>query len=543
MYNIWRRYNHILISNQPPDKVIDTRDVFYEIITTNLILARWVSSFDCKKEMPFWYVIKDNNPLIESYSRNTRNQIKKGLKSFIIKKVIKGDIKKEAYSIYRCTFESYDNNETLLSSKDFYANFNDKFDYWGVYKSNQLVGYAQNRVFNDSCNYSTIKIDPQYKKEYPYYALIHMMNEYYLEEKSLKYIHNGTRSIAHHTNIQDFLITKFKFRKAYCNLHIRYHPVIAIIIFVLFPIRSIFRFSKTKFLRNVYILLFQEELKRTSHIIHSETKLSDSVLILSNGNFKSGSTWVTSIIKEIIRNKKTQFSSAFQNPKYDNWINRFKISKFIKSSEFSKENTWISKTHIYQPNIMIDILKHQENIKVINIERDIKDVIVSHFYHLKNSKKINLNFEEYFDLWGKYKAIQYLNYSRSWEEVDFCLKIKYEDLKTSTPETIKKIADYLGVNNVDILKVQEETKIKNLRGNSVQKGLNEDDWFYRKGVVGDWKNYFDEKMFKKISLIEQNNLSFKEKIIYAIKFKFRLWVKYFLYRYFPLGYRIFDKRF
>ena len=31
----------------------------------------------------------------------------------------------------------------------------------------------------------------------------------------------------------------------------------------------------------------------------------------------------------------------------------------------------------------------------------------------------------------------------------------------------------------------------------------EDHWFYRKGVVGDWKNYFDEKMLKKISLIEQ----------------------------------------
>ena len=163
MHNIWRRYNHILISNQPPDKVIDTRDVFYEIITTNSILARWVSSFDCKKEMPFWYVIKDNNPLIESYSRNTRNQIKKGLKSFIIKKVIKGDIKKEAYSIYRCTFESYDNNETILSSKDFYANFNDKFDYWGVYKSNKLVGYAQNRVYEKSCDYSTIKINPKHK--------------------------------------------------------------------------------------------------------------------------------------------------------------------------------------------------------------------------------------------------------------------------------------------------------------------------------------------------------------------------------------------
>ena len=50
---------------------------------------------------------------------------------------------------------------------------------------------------------------------------------------------------------------------------------------------------------------------------------------------------------------------------------------------------------------------------------------------------------------------------------------------------------------VDILKVQEETKIKNLRDNSFQKGLNEDEWFYRKGVVGDHKNHFTEEIDQK----------------------------------------------
>ena len=118
-----------------------------------------------------------------------------------------------------------------------------------------------------------------------------------------------------------------------------------------------------------------------------------------------------------------------------------------------------------------------------------------------------------------------------------------EDLKNSTPESIKKMANYLGVNVVDILKVQEETKIKNLRGNSVQKGLNEDEWFYRKGVVGDWKNYFDEEMLNKISCLEKEQLNLNERVNYFIKFTFRLRIKYFLYRYLPAGYVVFDKRF
>ena len=122
MRNIWRKYNHTLISNQPPDKTIDIRNVFYEIIKTKSLLARWVTDFDCKKEMPFWYIIKDNSPLIESYSSNTRNQIKKGIKNFEIRKVNKDEIFQTAYSIYKKAFISYEKSETIISLEIFQKN-------------------------------------------------------------------------------------------------------------------------------------------------------------------------------------------------------------------------------------------------------------------------------------------------------------------------------------------------------------------------------------------------------------------------------------
>lgn len=547
MRNIWKKYNHILISNQPPNKVVNIRNIFFEIIKTNSLLARWVTDFDSLKEMPFWYIIKEKKFNINDLDPKIRNQIKKGLKGCKVRLVSKKELISSGYEIYINAFKSYTTFNKPFSEKQFQESIREldsNYDLWGVFNaSKKLIAYSQNKLINNICEFSITKFHPDFLKLRPSEALFYIMSDYYLNKIKCKYIHNGTRSIAHYTNIQEFLIKKFKFRKAYCNLHIKYHPIIALIIFVLFPFRSVFRSSKIKFLRNLNILLFQEEIKRNCQIIHSIMKLSDSVLILSNGNFKSGSTWVTAIIKAIIRTKKTEFPSYFQNPKYDNWINRFKIGRFIASSEFSKENIWISKTHIYQPNIILDILKYQKNIKVINIERDIKDVLVSHFHHLRNAKKINLNFEEYFNSWGKYKAIQYLRYSTSWKEIDFCLKIRYEDLITSNSETIKNIANYLEVNYVDVLKVQEETKIKSLRGNSIQKGLNEEKWFYRKGIVGDWENYFDERMLNKVSLIKQNNISYGEKVTYAIKFQFRLMIKYFLYRYFPLGYRMFDQRF
>ena len=91
--------------------------------------------------------------------------------------------------------------------------------------------------------------------------------------------------------------------------------------------------------------------------------------------------------------------------------------------------------------------------------------------------------------------------------------------------------------------IQKETNINNLRANSKVKNLNEEDWFYRKGIIGDWKNYFNDKMLEKINDIEINDLKFFEKISYFIKFTFRLKLKYFLYNYFPYIYIKFDKFF
>ena len=190
-----------------------------------------------------------------------------------------------------------------------------------------------------------------------------------------------------------------------------------------------------------------------------------------------------------------------------------------------------------------DILVNQENIKVVNIERDVKDVLVSHYYHLLNNKKIKSNFTDYFNSWGKYKAIQYIYYKKKWANYNFCLNLKYEDLINNKKDIILKIATYLDVKCDHIDNIINETSIESLRKNSKAKGLNESNWFYRKGEVGDWQNFFSEYMLKKLSLIEQNHLSIFEKINFFFKFTFRISIKYFLYRYFPSLYILFDKKF
>ena len=82
------------------------------------------------------------------------------------------------------------------------------------------------------------------------------MNRYYLEERKVKYVNDGARSITNHSNIQPFLIDKFKFRKAYCHLSIKYKWWLAVAINCLFPFRKLIP------LRHVKALLDMEAMAR-----------------------------------------------------------------------------------------------------------------------------------------------------------------------------------------------------------------------------------------------------------------------------------------
>ena len=98
-----------------------------------------------------------------------------------------------------------------------------------------------------------MKAIPFYLKNstYPYYGLIYEMNRYYLNEMKLKYVCDGARTITEHSNIQLFLIEKFNFRKAYCQLQIVYIWWMKILVNLLYNFRKIIPFRKVKSILNM----------------------------------------------------------------------------------------------------------------------------------------------------------------------------------------------------------------------------------------------------------------------------------------------------
>jgi len=139
-----------------------------------------------------------------------------------------------------------------------------EYDHFAVYmkKDNKMVAYSNNIVRNDQVDYATIKFHPDYLRFYSSNALFFEMNRYYLNDCNKLYVNDGTRSIYHETNIQDYLIQKFNFRKAYCKLNVIYRWDIGSTVKLLYPFRGIFYNSQHKMLKKIGVLLKQEEIKR-----------------------------------------------------------------------------------------------------------------------------------------------------------------------------------------------------------------------------------------------------------------------------------------
>ncbi len=264
MKNNWRKYNGAIIPFSPPNiEVKESNHEIQKIVTdSNVLFARWISNFDCKDETNFWYVIHDTPMSMKDYSKNTRNQIRKGLNSFQIKIIDRSVVEKEGYDIYIKSFQSKKMLYKLKSKENFLNELVGKWEFWGIYYESVLIGYSQNKVASNFCDYSTIKIDPYYRRSYPSYALFFLMNQYYLNEKKLAYVSDGARSLVHQSNIQDFLIKKFKFRKAFCYLHVEYSSRIKHLVAILYPFRSIFCKINLSLFQKIGAVLTQEEIIR-----------------------------------------------------------------------------------------------------------------------------------------------------------------------------------------------------------------------------------------------------------------------------------------
>jgi hypothetical protein len=269
---VWRTLPYGMSLLSPPCSFVSSRLTSpAKLLSTRsgVLFVRWEDKFDQLKVSPWWHVIKDSSSGFElsSYSSKTRNQIRRGLKSFDCIPVDKQFIFENCYDVYKSAFSRYSTHDQLMSQKQFNSAIDSlpcATEFWVVLrKSNgEIAGFSENYIENSTCFYNSAWFDPSCLSDYCAYALFYSMNRHYLGEFDFKYVSDGARSISHATEIHHFLVSKFHFRKAYSTLCVEYVAWLRFLIILLFPLRPLVSMVSLPSFQKLNILLTLESIRR-----------------------------------------------------------------------------------------------------------------------------------------------------------------------------------------------------------------------------------------------------------------------------------------
>ena len=257
------------------------------------------------------------------------------------------------------------------------------------------------------------------------------------------------------------------------------------------------------------------------------------MLIICNGVFKSGSSWLHAIIIEVLRLNKICIHDV--PTKYTNNVNspttivESKLFDFLKKEDYHTRN-YITKSHYYHSRTINE--HYGSDIHFFFVQRDIKDAIVSHFHHLKKKYFFIRSFNFYYFLIGRLKAFEILTFNRRYRQA-FGGKnfFQYSDMKNDFDAVVLTISSRLNLkilSKEEIAIVKENTSINKMRNDllsgkakyysTVKKNR---DSLIRKGQVGDWVHYFNDRQEKDINRIDSNKRLFFLRIFYFLFFSLR----------------------
>jgi len=261
----WMKYHGVLIpaTAMPVYENFLADDAVQLVKKSKALLLRYTNG-PVKSPTNWWNMVCRHYNFNE-VSSSTRSKIRRGLKRNEISKVNASWLYNQAYDCHVECYKRY--KYALPENRKVYESFlNDLigqsiFNTWACTQGNRLLGYIICLVEKNGVFLHTIDITPAGLKDYAAYALIHNVLEYYVNEKKLP-VSNGSRSIAHETDMQDFLC-KFGFDREYAQLHVIYRPDVRFLVNLLYPFRNILKvFKRFPLVHKVSAILFQEEIVR-----------------------------------------------------------------------------------------------------------------------------------------------------------------------------------------------------------------------------------------------------------------------------------------
>lgn len=201
---------------------------------------------------------------------------------------------------------------------------------------------------------------------------------------------------------------------------------------------------------------------------------------------RCGSHWLSGVLSFLFDLKKIPFKML-------NIDNEFSHKQKLKEIDDPGKNIYVSHLPF---NYCKDI-----DMNIIVMVRDPRDICVSATYYwiMKGSYKLE-EFNQYFyralESGGSNPSFQnsYIKYKKQIPHFLY----KYEDMVNNDQLLIENILNYFKLGH-DSERLKQALELHSFKSLTKGRSNGEEQIFdhYRKGIIGDWKNYFTEEMNKK----------------------------------------------
>ncbi|XP_067048549.1 sulfotransferase 1E1-like isoform X1 [Acropora muricata] len=236
---------------------------------------------------------------------------------------------------------------------------------------------------------------------------------------------------------------------------------------------------------------------------------TDDVFVVSYP--KSGTTWTQEIVWQIHNEGKVSLEGIGRRVPYLEFAT-------VEHSDTKKPDfEALSSPRLIKSHLTADIIPkgsdESSRCKYIYVSRNPKDVCVSMFFFLKSMARVetitenayNGPWEFFVNLFieGDVLYSKWNDHVLSWwkhREDPNVLFLKYEEMQKDLRSHVRRIADFLQkpLSDEIIDRIAEQCTFKGMMRNpkpfKITEGDDEIGLMLRKGVVGDWKNYFTPEM-------------------------------------------------
>lgn len=220
---------------------------------------------------------------------------------------------------------------------------------------------------------------------------------------------------------------------------------------------------------------------------------------------KSGTTWLERMIAsyegfhelmipEVARHEmRTGGSHDYELP--DDMFTRFRNALVL------------TKMHIHASPHNTRLLR-DSGIRYVVLYRDLRDVAVSNYYYVRNfpwhpehKYYRNTCLKTGLYLFADRTLGAYRDWIYAWRknrDPELSMVIQYEDLLEDDVGVLRRIAKHFGLDSSDetIERITKANSFREMSGGR-EKGQSDKKDFTRKGIAGDWKNYFDDTLREK----------------------------------------------